>query len=177
MIISLRRRLMLAAIATGVSALVFHGSLADALVTRGDEAMRAGEAQRAFAFYRRALVLAPESAVAADRLAFHLLERNAPGDIQRAIAIASGAIARRDGDPALLLDRALAEQRLKRWRDAERDFTRAATLAHDARYEQFAGRAALHFGDRRRALAHFRTAISVDPAFTPARRALAKMHA
>ncbi|GAC1416183.1 MAG: hypothetical protein NVSMB5_06200 [Candidatus Velthaea sp.] len=175
MTIPLWRRLLLAAVATGLSAIAFHGSLASALVTRGDDAMRAGDAQRAFVYYNRALTLAPGSRVAADRLAFHLLQRNSAGDARYAIAVASRALERCADDAALLLDRAIALQRLQRWRGAERDFSLAATLTHDPRYEQFAGRAALHFGDRTRAIAHFRSALADDATFGPARSALKEM--
>jgi len=177
MIIPVGRRLAIAAVSTAASAICFHGALASALVTRGDDALRCSDPVRAFAYYERARRIAPDSTVAADRLAFHLLQRGESPDVLRAISVATRALQSVPDDAPLLLDRALAEQRLHAWKSAERDFALAAHVSHDARYEQFAGRAALHSGDRSRAIAHFRMAHEIDPTFAPAAHALKELQA
>ena len=75
-------------------------------------------------------------------------------------------------DPALFADRAFAELSLRRWRDAEHDFANAGALAHDARFEHFAGRMALRSADRGAAGRYARLALAYDPQFAPARALL-----
>lgn len=170
--LSLGRRLVLTAVAVVAAAMLFRGTVASALVTRGDDALRAGDEAVAFRYYRRALRVEPHEATAANRLAFHLALRRSGADARAAIAVADDVLCQNGSDGELLVDRALAEQQLHRWRVAERDFSHAAVLLHDARYEHFAGRAALHFSDRLAAQRHFRNALRLDPAFAPARAAL-----
>ena len=110
----------------------------------------------------------PRSAVAADRLAFQLALRHDADGARRAIAVATRALAAGAVEPSLFADRAFAELRLRRWRDAERDFARAGALARDARYEHFAARMALHVADREAARRYARLALTDDPAFAPA---------
>jgi tetratricopeptide (TPR) repeat protein len=163
------RRLGLAAAALAVAFVLFHGQLAAAVVTRGDDALRAGDAGTAIRLYERAAQLDPGSIVAADRLAFHLALRHDRPGAQRAIAVATRTLAVGHADPALFADRAFAELSLRRWRDAERDFARAGALAHDARFDHFAGRMALRSADRVAARRYALLALADDPGFTPAR--------
>jgi len=173
--ISLTRRFGIALCTLLVAAIAFHAQVASALVTRGDDAMRAGNQTLAIAFYRRAVTLDPAAQTPADRLAFNLLLRHTPDDAQSAIDIASGALRRHPDDVPLLVDRALGEQRLGHWKTAENDFARAGKIAKDPRYEHFAGRIALKRGHRAAAFRHFQAAVADDPRFAPARVALQSM--
>jgi tetratricopeptide (TPR) repeat protein len=157
-----------ATVAIACAALLFRGQLADALVTRGDDAFRNGDIPAALRAYQRAVTLDPRSLVAADRLAFFLALRHDPHSAARSIDVATLALARRS-DAALYADRAFAEMELRRWNSAEHDFARAGALAHDARYDHLAGRMALRCGDRMRARTFALRALHVDPGFTPAR--------
>ena len=134
--------------------------------------MRNGDVDTALRLYDRAQRLDPRSAVAADRLAFHLALRHDRDSARRAIAVATGALTMGVLAPALFADRAFAELQLRRWRDAEHDFGRAGALAHDARYEHFAGRMALRSADRRAARRYALLALADDPRFVPARALL-----
>jgi tetratricopeptide (TPR) repeat protein len=162
------RRLCLAASGLAAAFVLFHAQLAEAIVTRGDDALRSGDVPAAIRFYDRAARLDPASVLAADRLAFELALRHDRGGAIAAIAVATRALTRNASDSSLLVDRAFAEVQLRHWRDAERDFARAGSLAHDARYEQFAGRMALHRADRNAARRYALLAIADDPGFTPA---------
>jgi tetratricopeptide (TPR) repeat protein len=173
--IALQRRIAIAACTLILAAALFRGQIASALVTRGDDALRSGDAGGAIRYYSRALAVDGASIRAADRLAFYLALRRAPGDAQAAIAVATAALARVPADPALLADRGFAEQRLRRWSAAERDFARAGAAGHDPRYDHFAGRIAQRLGDETRARSLFAAALHSDPAFGPARTALAEL--
>lgn len=166
------RRVLLALAALGAAGVLFHAQLATAVVTRGDDALRTGDVQAAIRFYGRAAWLDPRSVVAADRLAFHLALRHDRLGAQRAVAVATTAIAAVAAEPALFADRAFAEVQLRRWRAAERDFARAGVLAHDARYEHFAGRMALRSADGAAARRYALLALADDPGFAPARALL-----
>jgi hypothetical protein len=166
------RRLFLAASGLAAAFVLFHGQLAAAIVTRGDDALRSGDVPAAIRFYNRAAELDSGSVVAADRLAFELALRHDRSGAIQAIAVATRTLARDESEPGLFADRAFAEVQLRRWRDAERDFSRAGSLAHDARYEHFAGRMALHRADQNAARRYALLALVDDPAFAPARTML-----
>jgi tetratricopeptide (TPR) repeat protein len=163
------RRCALAGAALTIAFMLFHGQLAAAVVTRADDALRAGDSAAALRLYARAMQLDPASSVAADRLAFYLALSHQHAGARAAIAVASRALATGSSDPALFADRAFAELQLHAWRDAERDFARAGSLAHDPRYEHFAARMALHSANRGAARGYARLALADDPSFAPAR--------
>jgi tetratricopeptide (TPR) repeat protein len=162
------RRLACAFVALATAAVLLHAPLADALVTRGDDAARNGDAGAAIRAYERAIRLDAGSAVAADRLAFTLAMRHDHAGAERAIAIATTALGIRPGDAALAADRGLAEMQLRRWSAAEADFALAGRGANDARYDHLAARMALRRGDRGAARRYARRALAADPAFRPA---------
>jgi tetratricopeptide (TPR) repeat protein len=173
-VLSRSRRVALALASLGLAAVLFRSEIATSLVTRGDDLLRAGDVDGAVRAYGRAVRLDARSAVAADRLAFFLLVRRANGDAARAYIVAADALRVVPDDPALLADRGFAAQRLARWRDAERDFLRAARLAHDPRYAHLAARDAARRGDARRARADLRFALALDQHYAPARALLGK---
>jgi len=170
--LSRTRRCVLAAAALTIAFALFHRQLAAAVVTRGDDALRAGDSATALRLYARAIQLDVTSSVAADRLAFYLALSHQRAGARAAIAVASRALTAGIGDPALYADRAFAELQLHAWRDAEHDFARAGRLAHDPRYEHFAARMALHAADRSAARGYARLALADDPSFMPARAML-----
>ncbi len=170
-----QRRLAIAFAALALSALLFRTPVAQGLVTRGDDLYRAGDVSGAVGAYERALWLDPESAVAADRLAFLLLLRRAPGDAARAFAVADHALRSHSSDPALLADRGFSAARAARWRIAERDFAGAAIAAHDPRYAHLAARMAMRSGERERVRDDLRTALALDATYQPARALLARI--
>jgi tetratricopeptide (TPR) repeat protein len=162
------RRLACAIVAIAAADVLFHAQLADALVTRGDDAFRNGDVAGALRAYDRATRIDPRSEIAADRLAFFLTLRHDRDSAARAVAIASVALAARPDDAALAADRGFAEMQLRRWNDAERDFAAAGLRGRDARYDHLAARMALRRGDRGAARAYAARAIAADPAFRPA---------
>jgi Flp pilus assembly protein TadD len=134
------RRVFCALLALTAAALLFRGPLAAAVVTRGDEALRAGYAPAALRAYRKALALDPASAVAADRLAFQLALAHRPAAAGEAIAVATAALRGHPADEGLLVDRGFAELQLHDDAAARADFALAGTIAHDARYTALAQR-------------------------------------
>ena len=136
------RRFAVSLAAVVLAALLLHGQVATALVTRGDDLLRAGDIDGAIRAYERATRLDAVSPAAYDRLAFYLLLRRHDGDTMRAWRIADAALARRPGDPALLADRGFASLRLHRYERAARDFAAAGVLGHDARYARLGRRLA-----------------------------------
>ena len=106
------RRLFLAASALAASFALFHGQLAAAVVTRGDDALRNGHVPAAIRLYERAAQLDPDSVVAADRLAFELALRHDRSGAIQAIAVVTHTLARAESEPGLYVDRAFAEVQL-----------------------------------------------------------------
>ena len=163
------RRLLVSAVALAGAFALFHAQLAAAVVTRGDDALRAGDLDGATRLYERAIQLDPPSAIAADRLAFNLSMHHDHAYALRAIAVVTQVLQRGIHDPALFADRAFAEVQIHAWRRAEHDFALAGAFARDARYEHFAARMALRANDRRAALRYAKLALADDPSFAPAR--------
>lgn len=169
------RRLGLAIVSCALATLLFRGTVASALVTRGDDLLRAGDLDGAGRAYQHAIGIDGRSALAADRLAFALLMRRRTGDARRAAAIAERALREAPGDPALLADRAFAEQRLARFSDAARDFVAAARAGRDPRYAHLAARMAERAHDPRTARADLRLALALDARYQPARVLLRRL--
>jgi tetratricopeptide (TPR) repeat protein len=174
-VIPLPRRILVAAISLFLALVIFHAQLAAAVVTRGDDALRAGDVATAMRFYARAEQLDPRSAVAADRLAFNLALRHDRTGARLAIVVASAALTREPDNGPVYADRAFAELELHDWRSAERDFAAAGALGGDARYDHFAARMALHRADRAHARRYVLRALALDPGFAPARALLRRL--
>ncbi len=169
MTMPVHRRVAVALVSLVSAAILFRSEIASALVTRGDDRLRAGDVDGAVRVYTRAAYIDARSVVASDRLAFYLLLRRRPGDALRAHDVATAALQIAPDNPALLADRAFAAQRLRRWRDAEDDFIAAAAAGRDPRYAHLASRMALLAGDRPSARRHLRYALWIDAAYAPAR--------
>ena len=169
------RRLACAFAGIAVAAVLLRGQLADALVTRGDDAARNGDTRAAMRAYERAIIFDPRSTVAADRLAFALAIRHERRSAEHSVAVATTALMFRPDDAPLAADRAFAEMELRRWSAAERDFAAAGLHAHDARYDHLAAHMALRRGDRRSARAYAARAVAADPAFHPAAALLRRL--
>ncbi len=174
MAIPLRRRIALVAVAAGATAIVLRGTLASALVTRGDEMLYAGQRMRALAFYRRALLVDENDADAVDRYVFLSMTLHRADALRRAVAVATRFLTIRPADARVRFDRALCEWRLKRAPQAERDFVAVARVKRDARAYVFAGYAAAATGAQERARQWWRAALALDAAYAPARRALSR---
>jgi tetratricopeptide (TPR) repeat protein len=173
--IPLVRRIAIALLALTVSALLVRGSIASAMVTRGDDLGRAGDGARAIALYRRALMVDPRSAVAADRLTFALIMHGGSETARKAYAVAEDALRYAGADALLLADRGFAAERLGRWGDAERSFLLAARAARDPRYFHLAAQMARRGNDNAAARRHLRAAIALDSGYLPARAALRRL--
>ncbi|MDB5072720.1 MAG: hypothetical protein JWM87_3831 [Candidatus Eremiobacteraeota bacterium] len=175
MTISPPRRFCVALASLACAAVLFRANVASSLVTRGDDVLRAGDAGGAIRYYGRAVRLDPNSPVAADRLAFALLTRRHAGDAARAHDAADGALSSAPRNLTLLVDRAFASEQLRRWREAERDFAAAASLARDPRYAHLAAQMARHAGDRDAERTHLKAAVAIDATYAPARALLARL--
>jgi len=169
------RRFAVAVTSLTCAAVLFRGNVASALVTRGDDVLRAGDLGAAVRYYTRATRFDTGSVVATDRLAFALSMRRGPGDALRAFAATDAALRTAPREPLLLADRAFASRQLGRWRAAERDFTEAATLAHDPRYAHLAAQMARAGGDRDAEGRHLRAALALDATYAPARALLGRL--
>ncbi len=173
--IPLWRRCAIALVALLIAGYAFRGQLAGSLVSRGDDALRNGDPVASVRYYARALAVDAASVRAADRLAFALDLSRVPGAAATAVAVAGAALRYAPDDPTLLADRGLAEERLALWAAAERDLSRAGSVGRDARYDHLAARVALRNGRPEDARRLFRRALVADPAFAPARAALAHL--
>jgi tetratricopeptide (TPR) repeat protein len=172
--IPLARRLLILVTALLLCALLFHGTVAVALISRGDAFLQRGKPDSSLAYYSRALLFDGGSALAADRYAFASMLSRRSSDIDQGIAVATRALNTDDSSVALLTDRALLFQLKRDYRDAALDFARAAQTTADPRLFHFAGWAAFRAGDRQRAISLWRQALRSDRGFTPARIALSR---
>lgn len=152
--------------------MLLRAQLSAALVVRGDDLLYRSEEARALSFYRRALVLDPDNAAAADRYVFLEMLRRRRIGLRAGVRVASAFIDRHRQNAVLLMDRALCERLLSQNRAAEEDFLRAGHLKRDSRALVFAGYEALRLGRRAQARAFWREALAFRRNYPPALRAL-----
>lgn len=168
------RRFAAALAALLCSVFLFREQIADALVIRGDEYLYRGKAVEALERYRRAMHISPLSETATDRYVFVSMQIRDADALKRAILVADRYLVSRPNDPAVLSDRALCYLHLRRYALAQADFVDAARSAHTANYYVFAGWTAQHRGRKSSARELWRAALSIDPRYGPAVRALAE---
>ncbi len=162
-------RILLTTVAILFAALLLRGQLSSALVTRGDALAYWGAHNDARVMYARALAFDETNRIAADRYAFAAAISNNSDAIRGGIEVASRYLTRFPDDGVVLMDRALCYQHQGKLAAAIADFQRSGRIERDPRAFMFAAldERALHHASRARAF--FRTAIVVDPQFTPAR--------
>jgi len=115
------------AVAVGV-AVAMRSPLGDAIIARGDEALRAGRYVDAIRYYRRATYLTGPSEAVLERDA--LLALIAPSRIafEAATKDADAFVAGHRSDALGYYDRGLVEWKERSYLDAERDFGTASSL-------------------------------------------------
>ncbi len=166
------RRFCIAVASMTLAARIFAPQVADGLVLRGDDFMYRNAPVEAMSRYERALSIDSANASATDRVVFVGMELRTAQSLRRAVDVATGYLRRQPNDAVILADRALCYLIERRYALAQADFERAATVRRDARYFVFAGWAARHERDSRRARQLWLRALAVDPNYTLARRAL-----
>ncbi len=175
MSLSLLRRVLVAAIGIGVSAVLLRPQISSALVVRGDELNYRGETAPARRLWQRAIAWDSNDREAVDRLCFSEIMSHSPGLLEHSVATATAYLDGHRGDALILADRALALEILGKFAQAEVDFSLAGRATQDVRTLTFAGFAAIHAGHRAFARQLFSEATRVDPHFLPASRGLARV--
>lgn len=168
------RRIVLAGISLAVSAWLLRSPVAQALVTRGDDYLYAGNRYQAFVHYRRSFALDPDSEIAADRIAFVAALQSTRTGITNGTGAATSYLNRHPGSATILADRGLCYLKLHRFDAAYRDFYRAGVLKGDPQSFTFAGWAALRSGNPGLASHMWRIALQRSPNYQPALAALRK---
>jgi hypothetical protein len=166
------RRLFVALVGIFASFVLLRPQISAALVVRGDDLLYRSDEGRALSFYKRALTVDADDAVAADRFVFvEMLEHRRDG-LNAAVRVADAFLERHQEDATLLMDRGLCEHLLRRDRAAEEDFVASGRFAHDPRPLVFAGYEALRLGYRQSARSLWREAVSYGRHYAPALLAL-----
>lgn len=166
------RRIAIAGAALAVSAWILRSPVAQALVTRGDDYLYAGNRYQAFVHYRRSFLLDPDSETAADRIAFVSALQHSKGDIASGVRSTTAYLRRHPSSSKILADRGLCNLKLRRFEAAFRDFRDAAVLNNDPQTYTFAGWAARRAGDSVSALRMWHSALLIAPGYRPALSAL-----
>jgi tetratricopeptide (TPR) repeat protein len=166
------RRLLLATTGIAVAAVALRGSVADALVVRGDEFLYKGSQARALRYYGRALWMDPLDGTAVDRVAFVATMSGNADDLRNAIRMASEYLVLVPQDDRVRMDRAMAYRRVGEKARALSDFAIVGRRDKDARALTFAGFAAADLGELQCARAFWMAALSLAPEFPAPRHAL-----
>ena len=170
--ISVTRRITLALAGVMMSGYLLRPQVSQALVVRGDERLYRGSSLEALEYYRRAIQVDPLDASAVDRFAFGAVSLRSANVVREAIALSSAYLDQRPGDDVVRMDRAMAFRLIGDWHDAANDFERVGERQRDATALTFAGYAAERVREGSRARILWREALSIDPSFRAALRAL-----
>lgn len=171
------RRLIVALVALGASAVFFHAQMSDALVTRGDELLLRGRTGAALVHYRRALSWDDGNETALDRLLFVAFELRDPAGMRFGLELASRYLKTHPFDTALRMDRAMVRRLDGDLTGAMNDFAEVGSRTGDVRAFDLAAHAAEKLGNARRARELWRAALRLHSGFAPARRALSRLAA
>jgi hypothetical protein len=128
--IPLWRRFVLAAAAIAIATVLLHGWIAMGLVSRGDDLLRAGDQDRALAFYARAVWFDARWDTPADRFAFAASLTGERSTLARGIALASAHLSHDATSANVRWDRAMCLLHLGRTGEA---FADVAILARAKR--------------------------------------------
>jgi Tfp pilus assembly protein PilF len=161
-------------VALAITAMLVRPQLSMALTTRGDALAFAGDV-RALEFYRRALVLDPQNDIAIDHLATRAILSHRRDLLEETCAVATAFLRRRASAVGIRMDRALALQILHRRSEAAAEFMVTGLHGRDVRALLFAADDYAAEGKVGRARAAVKDALRIDPAFIPARVALARL--
>lgn len=170
------RRCTAAAIALLASAALLRAPIADALVLRGDDLLYQNQRDAALDHYSRALALDPQSATAADRYVFVMMQRHTAQALADALSAANRFLAKHPMDAPVLADRAMCYLLRRKYSAARADFERAGTSARQPKYYVFAGWAALRSHDAASARRLWHAALAMDGRYQPALSALGDLH-
>lgn len=167
-------RVALAIYAVGCAALLLHGQLSSALVSRGDALAYWGRRDQARLMYARAIFFDGRNRVAVDRYVFDAALSKNPAILRGGVVIANEYLTKSPDDGTILMDRALCFQHERSFAAAIADFQRAGQLERDPRAFMFAALDERAFRQRGRARALLRAAIALDRHFKPAQLELAR---
>jgi tetratricopeptide (TPR) repeat protein len=166
------RRTALALVGIAIAACILRPQISDALVVRGDEFLYRAEPGRALEYYRRAFLVDDDDAAAVDRFAFVASMRHDPRANAEALRETSAYLGRHPGDATVRMDRAMAYRAAGLMRGALADFSLVGAWTGDPRAYTFAGYAALRSGNTPLARRLWRAALTLQPGFVAAKRAL-----
>jgi Tfp pilus assembly protein PilF len=176
--IPLVRRLALAFGTLALCGVLFHGQVADALVTRGDGVFQAGDVKAAVRFYRRALWFDAGSEVATERLTGIALLTNQTAFVASVVDAAARELALHPGDLRVRQNRAvLLLRKLHREDEAYAEFRIVARDSTNPAIVEFVARFAQRRGDLATARAAYERTLVLDPQRASARFALARLAA
>lgn len=166
------RRIVVAGTALAMSAWLLRSPIAEALITRGDDYLYAGNRYQAFTHYRRSFAIDPDSELAVDRITFVAALQSSPGSIASGLGSANAYLRRHPRSSKILADRGLCNLKLHRFEEAYRDFYGSAALSGDPQTFTFAGWAAKRAGRTMLASHMWRRALRAAPGYRPALLAL-----
>jgi hypothetical protein len=135
------RRLGIIVVTLSLSAFLFRGYVSAGLVNRGDDLLRAGEAERSVHFYQRAMFFDPTWETPVDRLAFAASMSGNARAFKYGIAVATAYLDRNPSSEKVRWDRAMCYLHLKMRKQGYADMTylaRASFPRHDADARRYA---------------------------------------
>lgn len=166
-----RRAWLIIAVSLAISAVLFRPFVADALVSRGDEFLRAGDLGAASIYYARAVRADPDSEPAAERFTF-VGFRLGGAELRAVLTFADAYLSRHPSASSVRLDRAFALRAAGMERTAAREFLVLGHERRDFRYFGLAAHAAMLAGRPDLARYAFARALALNPRYAIASQAL-----